>query len=104
MLPDLRRHFNASFSPERYRAFVADLARRCGSEIHFRVSETPSYFTAELMNQLASTGAELLHQLLNNPAYRRASDATIPPEFHAPREGDHPLFVQVDFGLVRRAD
>ena len=104
MLPDLRRRFNASFTPERYRAFVADLERRCGSEIHFRVSETPCFFSHELMDRLASTGAELVHQLLNNPVYRRASDATIPPEFHAPREGDHPLFVQVDFGLVRRAD
>ncbi len=90
--------------PERYRAFVADLQRRCGAEIQFRVSETPCFFPRELMDRLADTGAELVHQLLGNPEYRRASDATIPSEFNTPGEGDHPLFVQVDFGLVRDAD
>lgn len=104
MLPDLRRRFNASFSPERYRAFVADLERRCGDEVHFRVCETPCFFPRELMDRLAATGAELILQLMNNREYRRASDATIPPEFNAPGEGDHPLWLQVDFGLVREAD
>jgi hypothetical protein len=101
LLPDLRRRFNASFTPERYQAFVAALEQSCGAEIHFRVSETPCFFPRELMDRFSATGAELIHQLMNNPEYRRASDATIPPEFNAPGEGDHPLWVQVDFGLVR---
>jgi hypothetical protein len=104
LLPDLRQRFNASFTAERYRAFVADLQRRCGADIQFRVCETPCFFSRELMDRLAATGAELVQQLMNSPEYRRASAATIPPEFNTPREGDHPLFVQVDFGLVRRAD
>ena len=104
MLPDLRQRFNAAFTPERYRAFVAALQRRCGTEIEFRVSETPCFFARALMERLAATGAELVQQLMNNREYRRASDATIPPEFNTPGEGDHPLFVQVDFGLVRGAD
>jgi hypothetical protein len=104
LLPDLRRRFNDSFTPERYRTFVSDLERRCGTHIHFRVSETPCFFSRELMDRLASTGDELVHQLMTNPEYRRASDATIPAEFRAPHEGDHPLFVQVDFGLVRDGD
>jgi hypothetical protein len=104
LLPDLRRRFNSTFTPERYRAFVADLQRRCGADIHFRVCETPCFFSRELMDRLAATGAELIEQLTNSPEYRRASDATVPPEFDTPRQGDHPLFVQVDFGLVRDAD
>ena len=28
---------------------------------------------------------------------------SIPPEFNVPHEDDHPLFIQVDFGLVRDA-
>ena len=104
MLPDLRRRFNAAFTPERYRAFIADLERRCGDDVHFRVSETPCFFSHALMDRLAATGTELVRQLMDNADYRRASDATIPPEFNAPGEGDHPLWLQVDFGLVRRAD
>jgi hypothetical protein len=104
LLPDLRRRFNASFTRERYRAFVADLERRCGDEVHFRVCETPCFFPRELIDRLAAAGAELAAQLMNNPEYRRASDATIPAEFNAPGEGDHPLWLQVDFGLVRGGD
>ncbi len=104
MIPELRQSFNAGFDEARYRAFIDALQRRSGTGIHFRVSETPCFFPRELMDRLARTGGELIDQLLSNPEYRRASDATIPPEFHAPNEGDHPLFVQVDFGLVRGAD
>jgi hypothetical protein len=104
LLPDLRRRFNATFTPERYRAFVADLQRRCGADIQFRVCETPCFFSRELLDRLAATGVELVQQLMQNADYRRASDATIPPEFYTPGEGAHPLFVQVDFGLVRGAD
>lgn len=104
MIPELRRPFNDTFTPERYRAFVSDLERRCGAEIHFRVSETPCFFPRSLMDEVAATGAELIDQLMTNAEYRRASDATVPAAFDAPREGDHPLFVQVDFGLVRQPD
>jgi hypothetical protein len=101
LLPDLRRRFNESFTPERYRAFLAALQQDCSCDIQFRVSETPCFFPRELMNRLAATGSELLQQLTGSEAYRRASDAAIPPEYHAPGEDAHPLFVQVDFGLVR---
>jgi hypothetical protein len=104
VIPELRHAFNSRFAPERYRAFVAELQDRCGADIQFRVCETPCFFSRGLMERLAATGAELVQQLMDNREYRLASDATIPPEFNTPREGDHPLFVQVDFGLVRGAD
>jgi hypothetical protein len=104
VIPDLRRPFNAAFTPEKYRAFIGDLERRVGADIHFRVSETPCFFPRELMDRLAATGIELVDELMSSAEYRRASDATIPPEYNAPNEGDHPLFVQVDFGLVRQGD
>jgi hypothetical protein len=104
LLPDLRRRFNAAFTAERYQAFVADLSRRLGDEIHFRVSETPCFFPGELTDRLGATGTELVEQLMSDPEYRKASDATLPPQFNAPGEGDHPLWLQVDFGLVRQPD
>jgi hypothetical protein len=66
LLPDLRRRFNAAFTPERYRAFVADLQRRCGADIQFRVCETPCFFSRELLDRLAATGVELVQQLMQN--------------------------------------
>ncbi len=52
---------------------------------------------------MASDGQELIRQLVDNPAYRAKSDEAVPAEFKVPNEAPHPMFVQVDFGLVRDA-
>ena len=100
MIPSLRHAFNAAFTDEGHARLVDEVQRRAGGPIEFRVSETPCFFSTALMTELAEIGRELVEQLTGNPEYRRASHATIPPEFNAPGEGDHPLFVQVDFGLT----
>jgi hypothetical protein len=52
---------------------------------------------------MADAGKELIRQLVDSPEYRRKSDSSIPDEFRVPNEPAHPMFVQVDFGLVRDA-
>lgn len=103
MLPSYRQAFNASWSTPKYRAFLDALDQRCGTHIKFRVCETPCFFPQTLIDQCAQAGAEMLEQLLGDKEYRRASDVTIPAEFHVPREDARPLFAAVDFGLVRSA-
>jgi len=103
MLPELRRDFNARWMPERYRAFLAHLDQRAGTPVKFRISETPCFLPQSLVDRLAATGAELLRQLVDDPAYLQASDVTIPPEFRVPNETPAPLFAAVDFNLIRNA-
>jgi hypothetical protein len=103
MIPAYRKAFNASYRPEKYAELLQRLERRCGAPIEFRVSETPVFLPSRLLGQMAESGKELIRQLVENADYRRRSDASIPPEFHAPHESPHPMFVQVDFGLVRGA-
>jgi len=50
---------------------------------------------------MALDGQELIRQLVENPSYRTKSDEAVPAEFTVPNEASHPIFVQVDFGLVR---
>ena len=38
---------------------------------------------------------------MNDPQYLRASDASIPPQYKVANESERPMFLQVDFGLVR---
>jgi hypothetical protein len=45
----------------------------------------------------------LIRQLVDNPEYREKSDEAVPAEFKVPNEAPHPMFVQVDFGLVSGA-
>jgi hypothetical protein len=103
MVPTLREEFNRNFTPEKYRQLLQSLERACGTHIGFRVSETPCFVPKALLDQMAQYGRELVLQLVDNPEYRRTSDASVPPQYNVPNESPRPMFVQVDFGVVRNA-
>src|SRR5579859_3494872 len=103
MIPSLRKAFNDSFTPEKYQMFLRRIDDVCGTHVQFRLSETPCFFPKELLDRMAADGAELIRQLVDSPAYRAKSDEAVPAEFNVPNEPSHPMFVQVDFGLVRDA-
>ena len=101
MIASLRKPFNANFTADKYQSFLRRIDEICGTHVSFRLSETPCFFPKELIDRMAADGKELIRQLVDNPAYRAKSDEAVPPEFKVPDEPDHPMFVQVDFGLVR---
>jgi hypothetical protein len=103
MIPSLRKPFNASFTPDKYQNFLRRMDDLSGTHVQFRLSETPCFFPKELLDRMARDGQELIHQLVDNPQYRAKSEQAVPAEFKVPNEPDHPMFVQVDFGLVRDA-
>jgi hypothetical protein len=104
MIPSLRRHLNSDFTPEKYQTFLRRIDEACGTQVLFRLSETPCFFPKPLLDRMAEDGKELIRQLVEDRAYRAESDAAVPPEFKVPNEPAHPMFVQVDFGLVRGPD
>ena len=101
MIPALRKQFNSSFSPANYETFLRRMDEICGTHVQFRLSETPCFFSKSLLDRMAQDGQELIRLLVENPSYRAKSDVAIPAEFKVPNEAPHPMFVQVDFGLVR---
>ena len=101
MIPTLRRAFNESWTDADYRDLVARLELRTGATLGFKVSETPCFFPRSLMDQLGATGATLVRQILDSPAAMAAAAAVVPERFRGPNAGERPLFLQVDFGLVR---
>ena len=101
MIPALREEFNRNYTPQKYQNFLDSLAKACGTPIGFRVTETPVFVPKSLLDQMAQYGRELVTQLLTSPKYLRVSDKTVPPEYNVPNETRRPMFVQVDFGLVR---
>jgi len=100
MIRALREQFNASFTPQKYSAFIARLEAQSGTPLAFRHSETPCFFPAPLIDVMARAGAELIHQLTSTE-YLAIARQAVPPQFDVPGEPGHPLFLQVDFGLVR---
>jgi len=104
MLQPYRDRFNAQFTSAGYEDLLARLNRRTRTTIDFRVAETPCFFPNSLMKDLAETGAQLTHQLLDNPAYLQASEQCVPAQYHMPNQNPQPNFMTVDFGLVRNPD
>jgi hypothetical protein len=103
MIPSLRAPFNARFTSEKYQTLLQRIDDACGAHVQFRISETPCFFPKSLLDRMAEAGKVLIRQLVESPTYREKSNASIPAEFRVANEPDHPMFVQVDFGLVRDA-
>ncbi len=103
MIPSRRQAFNSKFRAEQYPELLRLLAERCGVAIGFRVSETPCFLPTDLLSRMAENGKALIRQLVDSPSYRSRSNGSIPAEFHVPNEAPNPMFIQVDFGLVRDA-
>ncbi len=103
MVPALREEFNRDFTPEKYGRLLESLDKACGTHVGFRVSETPCFVPKSLLDQMSQYGRELVSQLVDDPQYLRASDASVPPQHNVPNQSPRPMFVQVDFGLVRNA-
>jgi hypothetical protein len=103
MIPSLRQPFNANFTPEKYQRFLQRIDEASDAHVEFRLAETPCFFPQALLERMAESGKELIRQLVESADYRQRSNASIPAEFRVANEPDHPMFVQVDFGLVRDA-
>ena len=103
MLPSFRRDFNAGFTSEKYERFKRMMAERCGMDVPFRMSETPCFFPKEMLARMGKDGKVLIRQLVEKPEYHKRSEASLPAQFRVPKESSHPMFIQVDFGLVRDA-
>ena len=104
MIPSLRKQFNASFTSDKYQTLLRKIDEDSGTHVEFRLSETPCFFPKPLLDRMAEDGKVLIKQLVENPEYLARSEASIPDQFRVPNEPAHPMFVQVDFGLVRAAD
>ncbi|NOT62517.1 MAG: hypothetical protein HOP19_20110 [Acidobacteria bacterium] len=103
MITHLRERFNRDFTEAAYQRFLQNLDEACGMKIEFRPCETPVFLPRDLLQNMVESGQELIRQL-HQPDYLQASTRAIPAAYHAPNEGTHPDFIQVDFAVTRDAD
>ncbi len=101
MILSLRKQFNSLFTDDKHALLLKKLDAACGTRVDFRVSETPCFFPRELLDSMEQAGSDLIHQILSNKDYLKKSGQMIPEPFRVGRQDAHPLFVSVDFGLVR---
>ena len=100
MIEPLRSAFNASWTESAYETYKERLAESAGSEIGFRVCESPVFLPPALRDAMVQGALEIWTDLLRPEALER-SKAAVPPEFDVPASDDHPLFAQADFAIAQ---
>ncbi len=100
---DIRRLYNAGFTPERYARLVRDLERDAGSPSIFRICETPIFLPERLTRELIEASHEVLG-FVTSPEYLKQAERAVPPLLHVPGDEGHTAFFQVDFAIARGED
>jgi hypothetical protein len=98
MHTELRKKFNAGFTPEKYAALV-----RCVNETEkwpadFRISETPIFLTPDFTDEVARA-AKAIVALTRTPEFAQHTASAVPTGLAVPNESVHPNFLVVDFAI-----
>jgi hypothetical protein len=96
--PDLRRKFNADFTPEKYGALLRCVNQATKWPADFRISETPVFLTREFTDEAVYAANEIAARTLT-PEFRKHSSSAIPPGLEVPNESKHPEFLIVDLAV-----
>lgn len=94
-----RIKFNNEFTEERYRIFLDDITKSSGTNIPFRIAETPVFISTELLQILLNAGKEIISQLLLPINLERSLEA-VPDACKVPGANGKPTMLALDFALV----
>ena len=98
MQPAIRKHFNETFSNEKYQAFLKELNADHPGAIEFRVAETaifvPKDFTEKMLN-----ACESIIDIIVDPKFKELTKNAIPKGLEVPGENNHSHFIAFDFGI-----
>jgi hypothetical protein len=103
MVPDLRRAYNADFTQGSYERMVQTLERDAGCPSIFRICETPIFLSERLTRELVTAADEVLGYV-TSAEYLQQAHRAVPAHLDVPGDEGHPVFLQVDFAIVRGED
>jgi len=102
MVPQIRNAFNASFTEEKYQAYLNELNLAYPGAIEFRVAETP-VFCDKAFTQKMIDACESIVDVIVSPSFKEESAGAIPEGLNVPAENDHSHFIAFDFGICENA-
>ena len=100
MIPAARQTFNASFTPEKYQAMLAEIDKDFPSQLDFRVSETPVFVPKDLKIKLLQACNDIIEVLLK-PDFKEKTQRAIPANQNVPNEDAHPSFLAIDLAISK---
>jgi hypothetical protein len=99
MHPGLRNLFNFGYTEHAYYDFLNSLNASAGTQIPFRVAETPVFLNETLREELLQAGNDIINQLLH-PDYLAIAKNSIPDRFKVPGEVGKPTMLALDFAII----
>jgi hypothetical protein len=104
MVPSMRTWFNANFSEEQYKNYLADLnSKHPNGEIEFRIAETPIFIDKAFTQKILSA-CESIVDVITQYNFKTLTSHAIPKEVRVPNENDFSHFIAFDFGICENAD
>jgi hypothetical protein len=96
--PDLRRRFNADFTPAKYATLLRCVNEATKWPADFRIAETPIFLTREFTDEAVYAANQIAAQT-QTPEFAMHAASAIPPGLEVPNETAHPEFLIVDLAV-----
>lgn len=103
MISQVRQAYNASFSEDKYTAFLDHIAKAYNHRPPFRIAETP-VFVPKRLGQHLFRACEEISDLICAPNFKELTQGAIHERYSVPSESDRTLFLQMDFGITKTPD
>ena len=100
MDPRYRAAYNAAYDDATYRRYAANLERRLGTPIPFRLAETPVFLPPDFLAETERAAQEILTQLCE-PARIAMMERAVPERWNVPGRDALPTVAILDFAAVR---
>jgi hypothetical protein len=98
MVPAIRKHFNETFTREKYQAYLQELNSKHPGAIEFRVAETPLFIDTVFKNKVLAA-CESIVDVITQFNFSTLSSHAIPDNVRVPNENAHSHFIAFDFGI-----
>ncbi|TXD83321.1 hypothetical protein ESY86_10270 [Subsaximicrobium wynnwilliamsii] len=101
MIPKNRKAYNAHFSEEKYKAFLADINAQFDYTVQFKIAETPAFIPKTLQDKLVAACDDIM-KVINQPNFKELTDgAFFDKNTIVPNEDAQSKFIQLDFGICK---
>lgn len=101
MIEYYRNKFNSGFDENNFINFLDSIQSENNNSLDFKVNESPLFVGKELSDELIKACDDILNQL-KTKEFSEYSRGGLPEKYKVPGCDEHPLFLQIDFGLVKK--
>lgn len=103
MVSNIRKAFNADFTPAKYELFLKELDTLHPSAVQFRLAETPVFVSKNFGLKMIEA-CESIIDVIVDEKFRRLTDKAIPPADKVAGKYGYPEMLVFDFGVCKGND